>query len=89
MTDFPNVDRRNRALEWLRPSRLSEVHDIAKAACEPTTGNWFIHGEEFKSWRQGEPSLLWLHESRKFLKLLKLSVVMSNVKANQDLECKS
>ncbi|KAL9040259.1 MAG: hypothetical protein Q9214_004559, partial [Letrouitia sp. 1 TL-2023] len=42
---------------------LSEVHDTAKAAREPTTGNWFIHGEEFKSWRQGETSLLWLHGS--------------------------
>ncbi|KAI4209009.1 MAG: hypothetical protein LQ351_008007 [Letrouitia transgressa] len=57
------LDHRNRALEWLRPSRLSGVHDFAKAAREPITGNWFIHGEEFKSWRQREANLLWLHGS--------------------------
>ena len=69
LINYSKVNHRDRALEWLRPPRLSGVHETARAAREPTTGNWFIYGDEFKSWRQREVNLLWLHGSRKSFKI--------------------
>ena len=50
-------------LQWLYITDPYVNHNAARAKCEPKTetGSWFIHGEEYRRWKEQPSSFLWLY----------------------------
>jgi hypothetical protein len=46
---------------WLAGADPSTNHNAARKAHETGTGDWLLNLEKFKSWRDGEGGILWLH----------------------------
>jgi hypothetical protein len=51
---------------WLSAPDPSSNHNDACRKRQATTGEWFINGEEFKLWKSGLNSFIWLHGIRRF-----------------------
>lgn len=56
------------ALRWLSSIDPSSNHNSAHMKHEPTTGEWFLESDDFKSW-EGDSSnnFLWLHGKRRLV----------------------
>ena len=51
---------------WLAAPDPSSNHNDACRKRQATTGEWFINGEEFRQWKSGLNSFIWLHGIRRF-----------------------
>lgn len=58
--------RREKIHQWLSPPDPSSNHNAARKKWQPTTGAWFVEGEEFEKWKASPNSVLWLHGIRKY-----------------------
>ena len=50
--------------QWLSAPDPSSNHNDACKKRQPTTGSWFIKGEQFDIWKAASNSMLWLHGIR-------------------------
>jgi hypothetical protein len=64
---FTEDERRQKIYQWLSPPDPSSNHNSACKKRQPTTGAWFIESDEFKKWKMGPNSFLWLHGIRKYI----------------------
>ncbi|KAF2738331.1 hypothetical protein EJ04DRAFT_588089 [Polyplosphaeria fusca] len=57
--DETNAESKRRAIiEWLSPSFHSNKLNDTQKIRTPTTGNWFLHSDLFKDWRQSPGSIM-------------------------------
>ncbi|KAL8949575.1 MAG: hypothetical protein Q9222_004323 [Ikaeria aurantiellina] len=47
--------------QWLDPVNFETNHEAAVKLRHQGTGNWFLHGNDFKTWVDDNNSFLWLH----------------------------
>lgn len=52
--------------QWLSPPDPSLNHNAACKKRQPTTGAWFIEGDQFDKWKRSSNSFLWLHGIRTY-----------------------
>jgi hypothetical protein len=52
-------------LNWLSGIDPSLNYNEARKQRTPTTGDWFLKGQSYAEWIQGEAPMLWLHGIRK------------------------
>lgn len=58
---------RQRIRDWLSAPDPFLNHATARKKRQPLTGDWFLSGEMYKSWRYSPRSFLWLYGIRKLL----------------------
>ncbi|KAJ5936936.1 hypothetical protein N7466_003386 [Penicillium verhagenii] len=46
---------------WLMAPDASLNHNAASAKCHPSTGLWFVNGDQFRTWLKEHNSFLWLN----------------------------
>jgi hypothetical protein len=56
-----------KALAWLKAPDFQTNHENARALEQEGTGQWFIQGEEFRTWFGGSHENLWLQAIRKLI----------------------
>ena len=59
--------------QWLAPVDFKVNHEAATKLRHQGTGNWFLQGDEFKSWLEEDNSFLWLHATPGFGKTVLVS----------------
>jgi hypothetical protein len=59
-------ERRQKIHRWLSPPDSSSNHNAACKKRQPTTGSWFVGGDQFAEWKVRSNSFLWLHGIRKY-----------------------
>jgi len=59
-------EHRQKILRWLSAPDPSSNYNIACKKRQPTTGAWFVEGEEFADWKKDLGSFIWLHGIRTF-----------------------
>ena len=65
LRDTPFADElRQKIHHWLSPPDPSSNHHAACKKRQPTTGMWFIDGEDFKRWKGDLNSFIWLYGIR-------------------------
>ena len=74
-------DRREKIIRWLSTTDPSTNHHAACKKLLPTTGDWFVHGDDFREWKQAQNSLLWLYGIRESLPTLYEESVLMPIKA--------
>jgi hypothetical protein len=62
--------RRQRIRDWLSAPDPFLNHAAARKKRQPLTGDWFLSGEMYGSWRYSPGSFLWLYGIRKLLPCL-------------------
>ncbi len=55
------VSIRRDVLAWLSTTDPSINHSEQRRKHRPTTGDWFLQGQELAEWRQAPNSFIWLH----------------------------
>jgi hypothetical protein len=64
---IPFADELRRKIHnWLSAPDPSSNHNDACKKRQPTTGEWFVGGEEFKQWKSDLNSFIWLYGIRMF-----------------------
>jgi hypothetical protein len=59
-------ERRQKIHRWLSSLDPSSNHNHAYKKRQPTTGAWFVGGDQFAEWKFSSNSFLWLHGIRKY-----------------------
>jgi hypothetical protein len=68
MNHIPFADElRVKIHTWLSAPDPSPNHNDAHKKRQPTTGEWFIKGDQFKRWMSQSDSFIWLHGIHMFL----------------------
>jgi hypothetical protein len=57
---------RRKIHKWLAAPDPSSNHNDTRKLRQPTTGTWFVNGEDFKRWKSALNSFIWLHGIRMF-----------------------
>lgn len=66
--DDSRVKKRREILQWLCTDDMESTHERHYKKRLPTTGQWLLDTQEFRSWRDAVTSgLLWCHGTRKYL----------------------
>jgi hypothetical protein len=78
-----SLDQRRRSIrDWLAAPDPFPNHAAARKKRQPLTGDWFLNGEMYGSWRSSPRSFLWLYGIRKSLLCLsKTSIGTKNSQA--------
>jgi hypothetical protein len=50
-----------KVFSWLSAPDLTVDHENIKKKRQPETGLWFTNGDNFKRWKAGQQSLIWLY----------------------------
>ena len=51
-------------IQWLKPASVTANYELARSQCHLDTGKWFLESQEFRTWKQDEHQMLWLHGIR-------------------------
>jgi len=68
-------------IRWLNASDPSSNHELARKKPEPTSGEWFINSDGFKSWTESTNKFLWLLGIPGAGKTILCSTIIEHVKA--------
>jgi hypothetical protein len=64
--NFLADNRWQKTHQWLSPPDPSTNHNAACKKRQPTTGAWFVEGDQFAKWKCSSNSFLWLHGIRTY-----------------------
>jgi hypothetical protein len=84
MEDLKILEERKMIGAWLKSVDPSTNHNAARKAHEPGTGDWLLSLEKFKSWRDGEGGILWLHGIPGAGKTVLSSTVVEDLKKRKE-----
>jgi len=67
-----SLDQHHRRIrDWLAAPDPFPNHAAARKKRQPLTGNWFLGGETYGSWRSSPKSFLWLYGIREWFSCLR------------------
>jgi hypothetical protein len=58
IADGPDQERQT-ILDWLSPPDFELTQAKLSHEWQDGSGNWFLESEQFTSWRDGKPDILW------------------------------
>ena len=73
-------DEDAKVISWLGLNDASINHDLAREKHEPTTGDWFLESDMFKTWATAKNKSLWLHGKAGSGKSILCSTIIEHVK---------
>ncbi|KAJ5725261.1 uncharacterized protein N7483_006618 [Penicillium malachiteum] len=83
LLEYLHDKERNEILEWISSIPFGKNHNRVKERRTPGTGNWIIHHERFRDWKENSsPGLFWLQGSPGAGKTFLMSSVIDDI---QDL----
>ncbi|KAI0313369.1 ankyrin repeat-containing domain protein [Amylostereum chailletii] len=73
-----------RVQRWLSPPNPSTNHNAAFKLHHSGTGDWFLHGEEFKEWKGEDATFLWIHGKPGSGKSVLCSAIIEDLKLDRN-----
>jgi hypothetical protein len=83
--DLQQADQFHKIVDWLSPPDPWTNHASARRHHEPETGEWLLHSDEYKRWKDGQTRHLWLHGKAGCGKTVLASTVIEDVRRHCEI----